>query len=636
MSEQPISILEKYWHYTSFRHPQEEIIDAVLHKKDVLALMPTGGGKSLCYQIPALCMDGLCLVVTPLIALMLDQVENLKARNIRAAAIHSGMAFSEVKKNLQNVIYGNYKLLYVSPERLSSQLFREFLPDLHVQLIAVDEAHCISQWGYDFRPAYLEIGTLREFLPGVNMIALTASATPQVLDDIAEKLLLKNVDKFYATFERPNLSYSVFLVESKINKLLEILKNVPGSSIVYCKTRKTAHRVSALLQENNIVAGFYHAGLSQAIRDEKQAAWKSGNLRVMCSTNAFGMGIDKSNVRTVIHFDVADALESFYQEAGRAGRDGKKAYSVILYNYKDLENLSQLHEIKYPPIAVIKKIYQSIVDFLAIPVNSGGGAYFSFNINDFCAVFKHGVIETINVLKALEQEGHLSFNANIFIPAHAIFHASKKWITDFEKQFPNLEPVIKSMLRTYDGIFDNKVPINELQISRLLKINETEIKSMLFELHANGIIEYFPAKDTPQIYFTWDRASAAHLNIDLKRYAQQKENYKKRTDKMRAFLLLKNSCRSKFIAAYFGDDTAKNCGICDICYNNNNDAFTEKNLNAIKEKILNHIPEKGIPLNQLKVFFPVKLQKKYWQIFEFMQSEEMLQVSDKGIVSRKK
>lgn len=635
MPAQPISILEKYWHYTSFRHPQEEIIEAVLHKKDVLALMPTGGGKSLCYQIPALCMDGLCLVVTPLIALMRDQVENLSARNIRAIAIHSGMSFMEVKKNLQNAIHGKYKLLYVSPERLSSQLFREFLRDLDVQLIAVDEAHCISQWGYDFRPSYLEIGTLRELLPGVNMIALTASATPQVMDDIAEKLLFKNSEKFRATFERPNISYSVFLAESKINKLLEILKNVPGSSIVYCKTRKTAHRVSGLLQENNISAGFYHAGLSQDLRDEKQSAWKSGKLRVMCSTNAFGMGIDKSNVRTVIHFDVPDALESFYQEAGRAGRDGKKAYSVILYNYKDLNNLSQLHEIKYPTIAVIKKIYQSIADFLAIPVNSGGGEYFSFNINEFCAVFKHGVIETINVLKALEQEGHLSFNASIFIPAHVIFLASKQWITDFEHQFPHLEPVIKCLLRSYDGIFDNKVPINEQQLSGLLKMDENEIKRKLLELHAYGIIEYFPAKDTPQIYFAWDRASASHLHIDIKRYAQQKENYKKRTDVMRAFLLLKNSCRSKYIAAYFGDVDTTNCGVCDICIKNKNDALTEKNFNAIREMIFKHIPGKGIPLNQLKEFFPVNLQKKYWQIFEFMQSEEMLKVSEEGIVSRK-
>lgn len=636
MPEQPISILEKFWHYNIFRHPQEEIIAAVLQKKDVLALMPTGGGKSLCYQIPALINEGLCLVVTPLIALMRDQVENLQSKDIRAMAIHSGMSFTEVKKNLENVINGKYKLLYVSPERLTSQVFREFLPDLPIQLIAVDEAHCISQWGYDFRPSYLQIGQLREYLPGVNIIALTASATPKVMEDIAEKLFFKNAEIFRASFKRPNLSYSVFLAESKINKLLEIIKNVPGSSIVYCKTRKTAHRVAGLLKEHQIPAEFYHAGLSQEIRDEKQSGWKSGKLRVMCSTNAFGMGIDKHNVRTVIHFDVPDALESFYQEAGRAGRDGKKAYSVILYNAKDLENLSLLHDIKYPSIAVIKKIYQSISDYLSIPVNSGGGEYFSFNINEFCTVFRHGIIETINVLKALEQEGHLAFNASIFLPAQAMFLASKHWLTDFEKQFPGLEPVIKTLLRTYDGIFDNKVPINEHQMARLVNKEETEIRRGLQELHAHGIIEYLPAKDTPQIFFAWDRAPAAHLHIDQKRYAGQKENFKKRTDVMREFILLKNTCRSKFIAHYFGDEIATDCGICDICLKNKSDGLTEKDFAAFREKIFSRIPANGIPVKQLMESYTGNMQKKYWKVLEFLQGEGFLFMNDDGIISRKK
>ncbi len=636
MPEQPISILEKYWHYDTFRHPQEEIIHAVLDKKDVLALMPTGGGKSLCYQIPAIINEGLCLVVTPLIALMRDQVENLQSKDIRAMAIHSGMSFSEVKKNLENVIHGKYTLLYVSPERLTSQLFREFLQDLNIQLIAVDEAHCISQWGYDFRPSYLQIGKLREFLPGVNIIALTASATPKVMEDIAEKLYFKNTETFRASFERPNISYSVFLAESKINKLLEILKNVPGSSIVYCKTRKTAHRVAGLLKEHQISAEFYHAGLSQDMRDEKQSGWKSGKLRVMCSTNAFGMGIDKHNVRTVIHFDVPDALESFYQEAGRAGRDGKKAYSVILYNAKDLENLSQLADIKYPTIAVIKKVFQSISDYLSIPVNSGGGEYFSFNINDFCSVFKHGVIETINVLKALEQEGHLAFNASIFLPAQAMFLASKHWLADFEKQYPHLEPLIKTLLRTYDGIFDNKVPINEQQIARLLNIEEAEIRRGLQELNAHGIIEYSPTKDTPQIYFAWDRAPASHLHIDAKRYAGQKENFEKRTDVMREFLLLKNTCRSKFIAQYFGDGAAIDCGVCDICLKNKNHELSEKDFAAIREKIFARIPENGIPVKQLMEPYTGNTKKNYWKVFEFLQAEGFLLINDDGIIYRKK
>ncbi|MBS1729934.1 MAG: RecQ family ATP-dependent DNA helicase [Bacteroidetes bacterium] len=636
MDELPISILKKYWHYNTFRHPQEEIIQAVIQHQDVLALMPTGGGKSLCYQVPAMIQEGLCLVITPLVALMKDQVDQLISKNIQAASLHTGMTFMEIKQVLNNVIHGKYQFLYVSPERLSSKLFLEFLPDLDIQLIAVDEAHCISQWGYDFRPSYLQIGALRKYLPGINLIALTASATMQVTEDIVEKLNLENPAIFRASFERPNLSYSVFQTESKMNKLLDILSHVPGSSIVYCKTRKTAQQVAGLLKENHISATYYHAGLSPENRDEKQLAWKSGALRVMCSTNAFGMGIDKQNVRTVIHFDVPDALESFYQEAGRAGRDGKRAYAVVLHNLKDLEGISQLADLKYPSIPVIKKIYQSISDYLSIPVQSGGGEYFSFQVNEFCRVFKYGVMETINVLKALEQEGHLTFNASIFLPSHAGFLASKQWLNDFEKLYPHLEPLIKTLLRTYDGIFDTKVPINEQQIARILKSDETKIRHGLEVLQTQGIIDYSPAKNTPQIYFNWDRASAAHLHIHTKRYAALKKNYQKRIEVMRAFLILKDTCRSRFIASYFGDKTLSNCGICDICLDKKNPKLTNKEFTEIQEKIYAFIPEKGIPLKHLIDPLSDMMQKKYWIVIDFLRGEGLLTIDDAGIMYHKK
>ena len=463
----PQQILQQYWGHASFRGAQENIIQSVVDGNDTLALLPTGGGKSICFQIPALLKDGLCLVVSPLIALMKDQVENLLTRNIPGAALFSGLSYYEVKNILQKTVSGQYKFLYVSPERLETAVFQDFLADLNITLIAVDEAHCISQWGYDFRPPYLRIAQLREVLNDVPIIALTASATPLVQNDILVKLKLNNANCFSQSFEKIHVSYSVFKVDSKINKILSILNNVAGSSIVYCSSRKETKQVAQLLQLQNIQADFYHAGLTQEERSMKQNDWVQNKIRVMVCTNAFGMGIDKPDVRTVMHYNIPDCLENYYQEAGRAGRDGKKAYAVLLYQHKDEQQLLNLPNEKFPPLDVIKQIYQAIADYLQIPVGLGQGNYYDFDIIAFSKNFNLDILLVINVLKILEKEGHLSFTESIFLPSQIQFIVDNSIINNVEKTYPNLDVVMKTLLRTYVGIYENRVSVNEKLIAKI-------------------------------------------------------------------------------------------------------------------------------------------------------------------------
>jgi ATP-dependent DNA helicase RecQ len=549
-------ILKQFWNYDSFRPLQEEIIDSVLNGKDVLALLPTGGGKSLCYQIPALAKEGMCLVISPLIALMKDQVENLRRKNITAFAIFSGMSRKEVANTLQVAASSNCKFLYVSPERLETNLFKEYLPSLDVNLIAVDEAHCISQWGFDFRPPYLRIAALRDELEGIPVLAVTASATKEVQLDICERLKFKRQLIFQPSFERPNLSYSVFPVESKVNKIKEIIHKISGTGIVYCKTRKRTKEISDLLNLDGFVAAYYHAGINPGERARIQDAWMKNKTRIIVCTNAFGMGIDKPDVRTVIHADGPDCLENYYQEAGRAGRDGEKSYAVLLYNERDIKDLNGLSGIRFPGVENIKLVYQSLMNYLQIPAGSGEGNYYDFEMADFTKKFKLGTNLVQYSLKALVQEGWLSFNEQVFLPSKITFTVGKPQLVQFEKDNPKLEVLTQVLLRGYPGIFDQLVAVHERKIAWLLQKDEMALVNDLRSLHAFGIIEYIGQKDSPQLYCIQDRVRAEDMRINQTNYQKRKEQFEKRIENFLLYLKAEKDCRSQMIASYFGDADA--------------------------------------------------------------------------------
>lgn len=628
----PQSILQQYWNYQSFRPQQEEIIQSVLNKKDTIALLPTGGGKSICYQVPALMQEGLCLVISPLIALMKDQVFNLERKKIPAFALHSGLTFYEVKQALQNAMHGDYKFLYVSPERLQSRIFKEYLPGLNINLIAVDEAHCISQWGYDFRPPYLKIAELNEYITA-PLLALTASATPVVLNDIKEKLKLKDAVVFRQSFHRSNLSYSVFKVDSKINKAIEILQKVKGSGIVYCKSRKNTKTIAGLLNLQQLNADFYHAGLSNEERSKKQENWVNNKTRIMVCTNAFGMGIDKPDVRSVIHYDVPDCLENYYQEAGRGGRDGKRSYAVLLYNTEDENSLQQLPELRFPPVKEIRRIYQCLADYLQIPVGIGEGNYYDFNLSEFIKNFQLDAFTAVSTLKMLEQEGYISFNETVFLPARAGFMVAKEGLQDFEEAHPQLEPLIKCLLRTYEGIYDNHVSINEKLIGRLIKKDIAEVKTALQQLQSFGIIEYKPQKETPQIYCITNRAPAQYLIINYERYKQRKDDFAKRTGVMMHYMLETKGCRSKQIGQYFGDTAINDCGICDNCLKRKTASLTEAEFEAIKEQVLNAV-NSSITVTGLLQLLTASKKEKFWTVINYLQQEKVIAIETNGTVIR--
>lgn len=628
----PQDILQQYWGYTSFRPTQADIIQAVLEGKDVLALLPTGGGKSICFQVPALVKEGLCIVISPLIALMKDQVENLKRRNIPALYIHSGMSLHEVRQTLQNACYGHFKFLYVSPERLETDLFRYYRHDLKINLIAVDEAHCISQWGYDFRPPYLRIATFREQFPGVPVLALTASATPLVQQDICTRLQFTGQCIFRQSFERDNLSMSVFRAESKVNKLLDILNKVPGTAIVYCRNRKKTKEIAHLLQINNISADYYHAGLAQAERSNRQEAWINNKTRVIVCTNAFGMGIDKPDVRVVVHMDIPDNLENYYQEAGRAGRDGKRAFAVLLYSQAELDELKDLPEKKYPSVKDIRNIYQAVANFLQLEVGSGEGQYFDFNLNEFVRGFKLETIPVVNALKALEQEGHLTFNEQVFIPTKIGFTCIKDELHAFEVAHPEYENTIKYLLRSYEGIFDNVVSVNENLVARLTQQSISQLQQQLNALQAFGILFYQPQKETPQLYFLQNRAPADYLVFRQEDYIKRKELYRQRVQQMQNYLLLQNKCRSQYIGNYFGDTELKRCASCDNCLQQKGQVLTDEEFKAISQRILQHIANAEADIRLLMEHLKGLKKEKVWKVLEYLQAEGKLTVNEKGAV----
>lgn len=624
-------ILKQYWGYDNFRPLQEGIINAVLDGKDTLALLPTGGGKSICFQVPAMAKDGICLVVSPLIALMKDQVENLKQKGIPSLAIYSGMSFLEIRKTLQNAAYGNYKFLYVSPERLETNLFLETLPAMNISLLAVDEAHCISQWGYDFRPPYVRIAALREFLPGVPVLALTASATKFVQDDICDKLQFgKTQQRFQQSFERKNLSYSAFNVPSKQNKLLEILKNVKGTAIVYCKSRKHTREIADLLNLNGINADYYHAGLSNDERNKKQQNWISNKTRVIVSTNAFGMGIDKPDVRVVVHYDVPDCLENYYQEAGRAGRDGKRAYAVLLYNNKELQNLQEQSNIRFPEEAVIKQVYTGLMNHLQIPAGSGEGLSYDFDISVFSTAFKLNILTATYAIKALEQEDIISFNEVFFKPSTVVFTTNREELNDFEKQGPELEPTIKGLLRSYEGIFDYPAIVYESKLAKFIQADIATVKADLQKLNNYGIISYSAQKETPQLTLLQNRMYFDDYQVNTADYLKRKQNFEERANAMIGYVTKETGCRSQHIAAYFTPVKINACGICDNCINEKAIQISTEEFNTIAGKIIDCTKDQSRLVEEILISLKGVKKEKIWKVINYLLAEEKIKTDKDG------
>jgi ATP-dependent DNA helicase RecQ len=629
-------ILQQYWGYSAFRPLQEEIITSIIEGHDTLALLPTGGGKSICYQVSALTKEGLCIVVSPLIALMKDQVEALHRKDIRAAAIYTGMPFPQVKDILQMAVNEQLKFLYVSPERLETNFFLEYLPGMNIQLIAVDEAHCISQWGYDFRPSYTKIAAFRQQLPGVPVLAVTASATPLVQDDICKQLQFRNHHIYKGSFLRPNVSFSVFEVESRINKVLQILKNVQGCAIVYCKSRKRTQEVAQLLQLQQITADYYHAGLTNDERSKRQDAWLRNETRVMVCTNAFGMGIDKPDVRVVIHHDMPDCLENYYQEAGRAGRDGQKAYAVLLFDAKDITELNGLSAIRFPSVEEVKQIYRCLVNYLQLPSGSGEGQWIEFDLQDFIKTFQLNSYTAIYALKTLEQEGWLSYAEQIFLPSRVVFTSSKRTLEEFEAQHPHLEPVIKGLLRTYGGIFDMECIISEKQLVTFIKADLDFIKQSLLQLHQYGILQYTPQKEKPQLQFLQSRVPVEQLFINPTKIANRKQQFETRVQQMIRYTTDNNHCRSKTIGLYFGDEQSTDCGVCDVCLWKKGNDLSPAEFTQLQQQILNAANEKGIVVKEFISRLGSKQKERVWKVIDHLVAEEKIVLSEEGILKANK
>lgn len=565
---------------------------AVAEGRDTLALLPTGGGKSICFQVPAMMNDGLCLVVTPLIALMKDQVENLNKRGIPAFAIYAGMQTRDVDKVLALAREGEIKFLYVSPERLQSKRFLWYCEVLPVKLIAVDEAHCISQWGYDFRPAYLQIAAIREHFPEATVLALTATATPKVKDDICERLQLKDPAVFVKSFARANLSYSVLEEDGKLAKIRRILERVPGSAVVYCRNRRQTKDIAGLLVAQGISASYYHAGLPSTERSARQEAWIKNEVRVMVCTNAFGMGIDKPDVRLVIHADVPDSIEAYYQEAGRAGRDEEKAYAVLLWHERDLLEMQARIPLQFPSLEEIRGVYQAVVNYLQAPVGSMEGVYYDFDINDFVKRFSINITLAFSALRILEQEGFLQLSESVFLPSRVEFVRDRDGLFEYEQINPDMEPLIKTLLRTYEGIFDNPVPVYEKQLARLMRIGEQDVIHDLQLLHRQAVIKYQPRKDEPQLSFLQERVSVPYLRIDMALLQQRQQAMEERIAAMAAYVRNKATCRTQQLVAYFGERDAAPCGVCDVCTKKQRGAMKLHEFGEVSKAVLETLQEK--------------------------------------------
>ncbi|MEX2568053.1 MAG: ATP-dependent DNA helicase RecQ [Cyclobacteriaceae bacterium] len=587
MKSLALNTLKKYFGYLDFRPLQLEIVLSIAGGKDTLALMPTGGGKSICFQVPALMQEGLCLVVSPLIALMKDQVDQLKSKGIKAIAIHSGMRKREIDTLLDNAVYGDFKFLYLSPERLKTEIFLERFKRMNVSMIAVDEAHCISQWGYDFRPPYLEISALREIHPKIPIIALTASATLDVRKDIVDNLQLKVPGIFVQSFARQNLSYSVRWAENKFEKALEILQKVPGSAIVYVRSRKGTKETAFQLNQLGIKATFYHAGLDQALRNSRQMDWIQGRVRVMVATNAFGMGIDKPDVRLVLHLDLPENIENYYQEAGRAGRDGKKAYAVQLVQEQDLLLLKERAENSYPPIDQIKKVYQCLANYYRIAVGSSQMSSFDFDMADFTQTYQLDLKTTYNALKVMQEESLMLFSESVFMPSTLRFLVDQTKMYEIQIAYARLDPLIKLLLRMHGGeLFVNYIKIQEGKLAKLLQLPEKEVVQLLNKLDELGVTAYHARKEMPQVTFLTPRLDAGTLPLDKKRISQRREQAVSKAESIIAYVKNENICRTLVILDYFGESKEQWCNVCDICIENKKKKDRAAEIKTIRDHVI--------------------------------------------------
>ena len=619
----PLQILKQYWNFDQFRPMQEEIIQSVLNGKDTLALLPTGGGKSICFQVPALVQEGVCIVISPLIALMQDQVQNLNSRGIQAAAIYSGMHYKEIDRTLDNCIYGKIKFLYLSPERLASELAIERIKKMNVNLLAIDEAHCISQWGYDFRPPYLEIANIREWLPKTPILALTATATEEVVIDIQEKLAFKKNNVFQQSFARDNLIYLVLNEENKLGKMLDMLRKVGGSGIVYVRNRRKTKEIAKLLLQNRISADFYHGGISTKNRSIKQIKWINNQTRIMVATNAFGMGIDKPDVRMVIHLDLPDSLEAYFQEAGRGGRDGRKAYATLLYNDKDRIDLEKNFVQSFPDIKYIKQVYQALGSYFQLAVGSGVGESFDFDIVNFCERYRFEIVKTFNALKILEKAGWLMLTESVYIPSTLLIKISKEKLYDYQIRNPRLDTLLKVILRTYHGAFNHAVNINESKLARFINRTEAQLKNALLLMQKDNIIDYKPQKEKPQIIFIKERVSSDNLMIDKEQYKLLKERQHKR---IKASIAYANTekCRSQQLLAYFGEKGADICGKCDVDLDVNRENPTKEEYYEYKERIFQILNTKPLTLKELVSQFSTNKSKRVVKAIDFMLDREII------------